>query len=647
MLNRLLLAAIAWLGLAAGAAAQTCPDRPAGDSTNACANTRFVNGGGLALANTHIFVGNGSNVATDFGTLATFSSNGTLNLNPTSGRGLNLTQTQTAASAEGILTQQTASGTYGNQNYNLFLISADTVNAGANFNIGVGINHTFGGSSMLGGRAALQALATLNGATNAANANRNYVGANLFATCATGDGGTNTGAGALGGCVGVNPYGVAQSGATNLVGVSGGEANVALQTGSTAKLKTGWSIVQHASDNVDAATLNTLLNLGSQTGGNKMTNAIAVTDVNGQFPVKTTGTIFGVVITGSTPSVTSAIDFTGVTITGSLLKGKGTIDLLGSTSGQGTITCAAACGTITATLPATSDTLVGKATTDTLTNKTLTDPLIAHVIGGTAAGSSLELRATSGAGVGAELVKVTGGNNGGTTFVTFTPGALFIEGAATPQVTMTVGGAGKAAFQWNNAGSQFLIDTQVAAAPILFRVNGSESVRANTASTASTSVTTGAVVIAGTGGLGVPGKTFTDSLNIVTVTNVSTTRALCWDNTTGLVSENGTVGTCTVSTLRAKDLVARLTPKEGFDLVMGMEPWRYTMKKGLPSYISGEQIGFIAEYALKKDRRVVAMNDDGTVGGFRYEQYTAALTGAIKYLKADVDNLRAELARRR
>lgn len=47
-----------------------CPDQPLGNSTNACANTRFVianagSGGTSTLTLNHIFIGNGSNVATD------------------------------------------------------------------------------------------------------------------------------------------------------------------------------------------------------------------------------------------------------------------------------------------------------------------------------------------------------------------------------------------------------------------------------------------------------------------------------------------------------------------------------------------------------------------------------------------------------
>lgn len=155
--------------------------------------------------------------------------------------------------------------------------------------------------------------------------------------------------------------------------------------------------------------------------------------------------------------------------------------------------------------------------------------------------------------------------------------------------------------------------------------------------TVASSKTTGSIIAGG--GIGVAGATYTDTLNIITVANTSTTRALCWDNTTGLVSENGTVGTCTVSTLAAKNLTAPLTAREGFDIVMAMEPWRYTLKEGPATYKPGEQIGFIAEYALQKEPRLVAVSGEH-VDGFLYEQYTAALTGAIHYLQAEIEQLK-------
>lgn len=167
-----------------------------------------------------------------------------------------------------------------------------------------------------------------------------------------------------------------------------------------------------------------------------------------------------------------------------------------------------------------------------------------------------------------------------------------------------------------------------------------------------------------TGGNG----TFTGSIS-GTLANTASTSAVCYNTSSKLLTYNSTVGTCTVSRLAAKDLVAPLTPEEGCRIVMAMEPWRYNLKNGLPTYKPGEQIGFIADYAIKHEPRLVATDGNGKVEGFLYEQYTAALTSCLQYamnkladndnfvsritelerkmalqeLKADNDNLRAEI----
>jgi hypothetical protein len=204
-----------------------------------------------------------------------------------------------------------------------------------------------------------------------------------------------------------------------------------------------------------------------------------------------------------------------------------------------------------------------------------------------------------------------------------------------------------------NAGSNFGINryndagTYQATPMTIARLDGAitfgEATTAAFVSVLSTAVAsskaTGALRVSG--GLGVGGATYTDTLNVITMANTATTSAVCYNTSTGLLTYNGTVGTCTVSLLSAKNLVAPLTDKDGFDIVMGMVPWRYDMKPGLPTYVPGEQIGFVAEYT--KEDRVVAHNADGSPAGIRYEQYTAALTAAFKYLKADNDNLRHEV----
>src|ERR1700731_1293387 len=58
---------------------QTCPDRPVGDSTKACANTTFVQNqlaAGLPLPSGKIWIGSVGNIATP----QTFSGDGTLSI---------------------------------------------------------------------------------------------------------------------------------------------------------------------------------------------------------------------------------------------------------------------------------------------------------------------------------------------------------------------------------------------------------------------------------------------------------------------------------------------------------------------------------------------------------------------------------------
>lgn len=124
------------------------------------------------------------------------------------------------------------------------------------------------------------------------------------------------------------------------------------------------------------------------------------------------------------------------------------------------------------------------------------------------------------------------------------------------------------------------------------------------------------------------------------VVNAATTSALCYNTGTGAITYNSTIGTCTVSTITAKDLDEPLEPRQGLDVVMAMRPWIYHLKPGRSTYTPGAQMGMIAEYARAVDPRLVAVNDDGSVAGFRYEQYTAALTAAIQELKREINELR-------
>lgn len=124
------------------------------------------------------------------------------------------------------------------------------------------------------------------------------------------------------------------------------------------------------------------------------------------------------------------------------------------------------------------------------------------------------------------------------------------------------------------------------------------------------------------------------------IANAATTSAVCVTPASGVLSYNSTVGTCTVSRLSAKNLHSPLLPQDGLNIVNAMQPYRYTMKQGLPTYTPGEMVGFVAEYAERIDPRFVAYNPDGSVAGFRYEHYTAALTAAVQALSMEIEALK-------
>src|SRR5882672_2864949 len=76
-------------------------------------------------------------------------------------------------------------------NYNASIINfTDAINVGANFSNGLSVNQAFGGSTLQGGRAAINASLSLTSATSGANPNRQYLGMQGIAFGNSGDGGT-------------------------------------------------------------------------------------------------------------------------------------------------------------------------------------------------------------------------------------------------------------------------------------------------------------------------------------------------------------------------------------------------------------------------------------------------------------------------
>lgn len=327
---------------------------------------------------------------------------------------------------------------------------------------------------------------------------------------------------------------------------------------------------------------------------------------------------------------------------------------------------------INGTVGATTST-TGVFTTVTASTS-VTTPL---VIGGTGVSSDLALKATSGVGDGTETVLVQIGNNGATEVGRFyTNGFSLFQNAP---ALMNGGGiqVGSRMFLQNVIGAQLMFAQNafyngsnwknfITATSQAMRftndldANGNISFHLAASSAAdstltnwdgtdvkawigqdgsmrlpggvaSTSKTTG--VLIATGGIGVSGATFTDTLNVITMANTATTSAVCYNTGTGLLTYNATVGTCTVSALSFKDLVGGLEPISGLRNLRTVA-WQYKKASGFDD--GKVHVGLLADDVAKMDHRCAVYNDKGKL--VNYEDRCV-----LAYLKADNDNIRAEL----
>lgn len=334
-MRRLAIAVLAvLLASAAGAQNVLVPTRPAGDSSNAAASTAFTQNAA-------------SNPAPPITIAPTANTLG-----------------------QGLLINQTLAGSQsGSFNANNIIINSNAAFTGASaFLNGVNLNCSLTGTTVQGGINCAQVTMGLNSPSNASNVNHNYVGLTAVGQANSGDGGTNTGAGAQGAVFATNFVGNAVNGATNLLELSAGEVDCMLQTGSSAKLKMCWSLVSTALDKVHGATVDSLLTLGAQTGSNGVNTVINFTTANGIYPAASGGTLIG-----SDPgTVALAIDFNNVTCTtgcfrqqgflvnqtgqvtlGTTGTAAGTINLNGSTSGQLSLIASPTANNLTVTQPVT------------------------------------------------------------------------------------------------------------------------------------------------------------------------------------------------------------------------------------------------------------------------------------------------------
>lgn len=232
--------------------------------------------------------------------------------NPAAGNGPTITPV--AAFGTGVTVTQSPTGTQaGNFFANPFHVSSTAALTGAAAALQNGdFECSLASSAVQGGVNCLYTVVGLNSATNASNANRNYVANTAVFQANSGDGGTNTGAGALGAGFAANFVANAVNGATNLLELTGGEVNISLQTGASAKNKIGWSVVSLGTDKVHGASVDAAFSVGASTGSVGFNDAYLITGANSAFPLSSGATILRSDTAGT---ITRGIDLSNLTIT--------------------------------------------------------------------------------------------------------------------------------------------------------------------------------------------------------------------------------------------------------------------------------------------------------------------------------------------
>lgn len=261
---------------------------------------------------------------------------------------------QANSMAQGFNVTQSGVGTLTGTNrfdYNLINIPSDKVGtAGGDATVsGLRLVQTFGGAAVSGARETVRAEVLLNSPTSPSNTNRNYVAGRFDARASTPDNGTLPG-NPQGAVFAMNPVAQLNAGATGYLEVAGGEVNVGMEAGASAARRIGWSIVGYGSG---TAAYDTALSIGSFAGGVSWGSGINFSNGNGNAPIDAGGTL---IQTSGNYTIANGIELSSANITGNLIRGKGLVTMLGSTSGSVALAVQPAAGAYAFNLPTSAGT---------------------------------------------------------------------------------------------------------------------------------------------------------------------------------------------------------------------------------------------------------------------------------------------------
>ncbi len=125
------------------------------------------------------------------------------------------------------------------------------------------------------------------------------------------------------------------------------------------------------------------------------------------------------------------------------------------------------------------------------------------------------------------------------------------------------------------------------------------------------------------------------TIRFTALANVATTSALCYNTGTGLLTYDGTVGTCTVSDERLKNMGERIP--DALERLLQINGVYYTWKD--PSMGSGRQIGVGAQTVEAVFPELV-QTDSGGRKSADYQRLTAPIIEAMRELKSDIEVLK-------
>lgn len=122
------------------------------------------------------------------------------------------------------------------------------------------------------------------------------------------------------------------------------------------------------------------------------------------------------------------------------------------------------------------------------------------------------------------------------------------------------------------------------------------------------------------------------------IENTGALAYVCVDANGNFFKDSST--TCLLSKDSLKDNLRALDGM-GLETVMALQPREWEWKEGLAR--TGSDFGFSANQASTVDERLITREADGSIHGFRYEEYTAVLTRALQELNAKVEAQQREI----